>query len=105
MDHVHARVREQLVEVGVGRRHLEGAGALVAALGGGAQQAVHLDAEPAQVLDVHGADEPAADDGSADVGEPARSQPSSSPLHPIASPFWSAGHDAPLMLRLSRLDG
>ena len=63
------RVREELVERRVRRGHVQGAGARRATLRAAAEDAAHVDADPAQRLDVDGPDEPGADDGGTDVGE------------------------------------
>ena len=68
VDDVDRVVRAQLVEALVRVGHADRLGALLAARSGGAQQPDDVDADPAQGLDVHGADEAAADDGRADVG-------------------------------------
>jgi hypothetical protein len=69
MDDLDAVVGEELVEVRVGLRDAERLGARGAALRAAAQDAVDLDADPAQGLDVDGPDEARADDGGSDGGE------------------------------------
>ena len=70
MDDVDRRVVEERVERGVGPRDPEGGRPRLAPFRGAAEDAADLDADPAQRLDVDGADEARADDGGPDVGDP-----------------------------------
>ena len=70
MDDVDERIVEQLVERCVGARDAERVRPDAATLRRAAEHAAHLDADPAQRLDVHRSDESRADDGRADVGDP-----------------------------------
>ena len=74
VDDVDGRVREHLVQRLVGVRDAERLGPGRATLRRAAEDAAHLDADPAQLLDVDGPDEPRADDGRADLGNPPRAQ-------------------------------
>jgi hypothetical protein len=67
VDDLDAIVRQQLVKARVAAWKAELLGARRCALGGGTENAVDLDAEAAQRLDVDGADEAAADHGRADL--------------------------------------
>ena len=70
VDDLDRRVVEQGLERGVGAVDAERPGALLAAFRRAAEDAADLHADPAQLLDVDGADEARADDGRADVGDP-----------------------------------
>ncbi len=70
MDDVYGRVVEERVERRVGAGDAERIGAGRSTLGRAAKHASDLHADPAQLLDVNGPDEPRADDGSADLGDP-----------------------------------
>ena len=74
MDDLDARIGEQLVERGVGARRAEDVGPSLATFRVAAQDSTHLDADPAQSLDVHRADEAGADNGGADVGDPSHAR-------------------------------
>ena len=67
MDDLDEVVGQHLVDGAVGAGQAELGGALRAMLRRHLHEPADRDAEPAQRLDVHGADEPAADDGGADV--------------------------------------
>ena len=69
VDDVDARVVEHRLEALVGRRQADLLGARRGALVARTDDAVHLDAQPPQRLDVDGADEAGADDGGADLAE------------------------------------
>ena len=70
VDDLDARVVEQVVERVVGARDAEDRGPCRATFRGAAEDAVDPDADAPERLDVDGADEPRADDGRADVGDP-----------------------------------
>jgi hypothetical protein len=69
VDHLDALVGQHLVHGPVGVRQAQVGGSLRPVLRRLFQEPVDRDAEPAQCLDVHGSDEPAADDGGADVAD------------------------------------
>ena len=75
VDDVDGRVREDLVEGRVGVADAQGVGPGRAALRGAAEDAADVDADAAELLDVDRPDEPGADDGGTDVGEPAHPAP------------------------------
>src|SRR6185369_17970403 len=90
VDDIDPVVVEQLVKGGVGAADVDllrpGGGAVAR----GAEQAGNVDADPAQGLDVHRADEAAADHGGADVA---------------ASCHWWGGASGGLGCQPSSLDG
>ena len=67
VDDLDAIVVEQLIEAAVAPVDAELARALGGSLRAGGDDAVHAHAEPTQGLDMHGPDEPAADDGGPDL--------------------------------------
>ncbi len=71
VDDLDRRILEDGVERRVGVTDAEGLGTLCAALRRAAEHAADLDADAPQLLDVDRADEAGADDGGANVGDPA----------------------------------
>jgi len=69
VDGVDLAIVQQRVQARVGLREADPAGGVLAAIRAAPEHAAHRHPQPAQVLDVHGADEAAADDGRADVAE------------------------------------
>jgi hypothetical protein len=85
---------EELVQARVGLRHAEAPSARGASLGRRAEEPMDLDTQPAEGLDVHGADEAAADDRRTDLARVPHSTTSSLSrcLDRSGIPSWAHEH-------------
>ena len=69
VDDVHGSVAQELLERGVGSRDTQGLSPVCPALRRAAEHTPDVDPDPAQCLDVDGADEPGPDHGRANARE------------------------------------
>jgi hypothetical protein len=83
MDHVDTVIGQQVVERGIGMGHPDLGGPRGAALGGGAEDAPHLHAQPPERLHMYRADEARADHRGADCSEIRHAPPSDNRIPPV----------------------
>jgi hypothetical protein len=69
VDHIDPGIGQHRLEALVRWRQLQRGGALCGPRVAGSNHPVHLHAQPAQSLDMHGSDEPRADNGRANFGD------------------------------------